>query len=127
MLFFISSLRCALAVGLGLLYSLANAAYFDNFCRGHADNNANSMIISSDGRKCSKLRQTALRASKSDPKHTQGFTRVYHENCMCGRQVWFTDYSHCLVKNAQRLDWIAGDEARRCQDCKSTHGSESTA
>ncbi|SCZ98025.1 BZ3500_MvSof-1268-A1-R1_Chr7-3g09674 [Microbotryum saponariae] len=116
MLFFIASLPCALAVGLGLLYSLANAANLDYICRRHADNNT----IPSGGLYCSALWKDV----PVDPRGTKSTTQLYYQACMCRNHNWYTDYSYCLMKNTQNSTWITDDEKRRCRDCKTALKSE---
>ncbi|SCZ98033.1 BZ3500_MvSof-1268-A1-R1_Chr7-3g09677 [Microbotryum saponariae] len=115
--FFISSLRCALAVGLGLLCSLANAATLDDSFRRHADKNTKP----STG-PCVDDWNRTLNVSGNN---RDIYVALYNNNCLCGSQDCFTHYSKCLESNtSKKSKWITDDLNQGCDACKSAQNED---
>ncbi|SGZ09159.1 BQ5605_C030g10848 [Microbotryum silenes-dioicae] len=111
MLFYMPSLRCAVVMGLGLLYSLANAKTFDAFCKNWADQH--TIFVHHRELTGSCFEMTLSGTTYRDHLN-------YMRSCMCGNSRWFGYYSTCLHNQAgKHLDWITSDEKKRCSDCQS--------
>ncbi|SGZ27641.1 BQ5605_C026g10152 [Microbotryum silenes-dioicae] len=106
MLFLVFSFRYALAVGLILLYSLANATVSsDDLCRGEADT------------KRAAAPDLCLARWKTTALKTRTVYRDYYNHCLCGNAHWFDSYLKCLKTKTTNRDWILNDKRRRCDGC----------
>ncbi|SCZ98044.1 BZ3500_MvSof-1268-A1-R1_Chr7-3g09681 [Microbotryum saponariae] len=104
MFFLVFSFRYALAVGLTLLYSLANAT-LDNSCRGEAD------------QKRFAAPDSCLARRGATAVNTSTVINDYYSHCLCGNTKWFDNYSDCLNRRTTNTQWISEDKRRRCRDC----------